>query len=94
MPHTFNDVFDGKGHSVINLTFTYNLEDGNIAHGLFNALGSSGVIRNLVISGNATITGKAPQGAAIGGLVGYCEGSILACTNQINLSLKEQTLLM
>ena len=68
---TFNDVFDGKGHSVINLTFTYNLEDGNIAHGLFNALGSSGVIRNLVISGNATITGKAPQGAAIGGLVGY-----------------------
>ena len=85
---TFNDVFDGKGHSVINLTFTYNLEDGNIAHGLFNALGSSGVIRNLVISGNATITGKAPQGAAIGGLVGYCEGSILACTNQINLSFE------
>ena len=29
-----------------------------------------------------------PQGAAIGGLVGYCEGSILACTNKINLSFE------
>ena len=85
---TFNGVFDGKGHSINNLTCTYNLEDGNIAHGLFNSLGSSGIIRNLVVSGNATITGKAPQGAAIGGLVGYCEGSILACTNKINLSFE------
>ena len=85
---TFNGVFDGKGHSITNLTFTYNLEDGNIAHGLFNSLGSSGIIRNLVVSGNVTITGKAPQGAAIGGLVGYCEGSILACTNQIDLSFE------
>ena len=74
---TFNGVFDGKGHSINNLTCTYNLEDGNIAHGLFNSLGSSGIIRNLVVSGNATITGKAPQGAAIGGLVGYCEVRIL-----------------
>lgn len=86
--HTFNGTFDGKGHSISNLTCTYDLEDGNIAHGLFNALGSSGMIRNLVISGNATITGAAPQGAAIGGLVGYCEGSILACTNQMNLSFE------
>ena len=85
---TFNGVFDGKGHSINNLTCTYNLEDGNIAHGLFNSLGSSGIIRNLVVSGNATITGKAPQGAAIGGFVGYCEGSILACTNKINLSFE------
>ena len=85
---TFNGVFDGKGHSINNLTCTYNLEDGNIAHGLFNSLGSSGIIRNLVVSGNATITGKAPQGAAIGGLIGYCEGSILACTNKINLSFE------
>ena len=85
---TFNGVFDGKGHSINNLTCTYNLEDGNIAHGLFNSLGSSGIIRNLVVSGNATITGKAPQGAAIGGLVGYCEGSILACTNKIDLSFE------
>lgn len=86
--HVFSATFDGKGHSINNLTFTYNLEDGNIAHGLFNALGSTGVIRNLTVSGNATIKGVAPQGAAIGGLVGYCEGTLLACTNKINLSLK------
>lgn len=85
---TFNGTFDGKGFSITNLTFTYNLEDGNIAHGLFNALGSSGIIKNLTIAGNAIITGNAPQGAAIGGLVGYCEGSILACTNKINISFE------
>lgn len=86
--HVFNGTFDGKGHSINNLAFNYNLEDGNIAHGLFNALGSTGVIRNLTVSGNATIKGAAPQGAAIGGLVGYCEGTLLACTNKINLSFE------
>ncbi len=85
---TFNETFDGKGHSITNLSCLYNLEDGNIAHGLFNALGKSGIIKNLTISGKATITGNAPQGAAIGGLVGYCEGNILACTNKMNLSFE------
>jgi hypothetical protein len=32
----------------------------------------------LTVAGTVTITGTAPQGAAIGGLVGYSEGTILS----------------
>lgn len=85
---TFNGTFDGKGFRIYNLSCQYNTEDGNIAHGLFNALGSAGVIRNLTIEGSATVTGEAPQGSAIGGLVGYCEGELLACTNQMDITFK------
>lgn len=83
--NTFNTVFDGQGHRIYNITANYDVADGNKAHGLFNALGADGVIKNLTVSGEVTIEGTAPQGAAIGGLVGYSEGTILACTNQLDI---------
>jgi len=83
--NTFNAVFDGQGHRIYNITATYDVADDNKAHGLFNALGAAGVIKNLTVAGTVTITGTAPQGAAIGGLVGYSEGTILACTNQLDI---------
>lgn len=86
--NTFDDTFDGQNFQISNLTLKYNLEDGNIAHGLFNALGANGVIKNLRVAGEAIAEGNAPQGAAIGGLVGYSTGTILACTSKINIAFK------
>lgn len=86
--NTLNGVFDGQGYRIYNLSSTYDLADGNIAHGLFNALGPSGVIKNLTVSGKVTVQGTAPQGAAIGGIVGYSEGNLLACTNQVDISFE------
>lgn len=86
--NTFNGIFDGQGHRIYNLLCTYNLADGNIAHGLFNALGSSGTIKNLTISGKSILKGSSPQGTAIGGLVGYCQGNLLACTNKMDISFE------
>lgn len=86
--NTFDGTFDGQGHRIYNLSCTYNLADGNIAHGLFNALGPLGVIKNLTITGKTVVNGTAPQGAAIGGLVGYCQGNLLACTNKMDISFE------
>jgi exopolysaccharide biosynthesis protein len=86
--NTFNGLFDGQGHRIYNLVCSYDVADGNKAHGLFNALGAAGVVKNLTVAGKVTVTGVAPQGAAVGGLVGYSEGTLLACTNRLDIAFE------
>ena len=80
--NVFNKVFNGKNFALKNVDWTFDLADGNVAHGLFSALGADGEIKNLTIEGVIRLTGAAPQGAAIGAFVGYAEGKITSCTNK------------
>jgi hypothetical protein len=68
----FTGVFDGKGHSISNLTITASTKD---YLGLFGYVGSGGQIRIFVVE-NANISGR----YRVGGLVGYnSSGSITFC---------------
>lgn len=84
----FERIFDGGGYALKNADWTFDLSDGNAAHGLFAALGSEGVIKNLTIEGRITITGTAPQGSAAGAFAGYVEGKITGCTNKASIAFK------
>lgn len=44
----FDDVFDGKGHSLNNLHFEQTV-DGNYYAGLFSGISSTGVVKDLVL---------------------------------------------
>lgn len=80
--NVFDKVFNGKGFALKNVDWNFDLADGNVAHGLFSALAAEGEIKNLTIEGSIRLRGAAPQGAAIGALVGYAEGKITSCTNK------------
>ena len=80
--NVFDKVFNGKNFALKNVDWTFDLADGNVAHGLFSALGTEGEIKNLTIEGVIRLTGAAPQGAAIGAFAGYAEGKITSCTNK------------
>lgn len=81
----FEGVFNGNGKQIHNLNLKFDLEDGHQAYGFFTALGSSGVIKNLTLAGQALVGNHAAQGAAIGGFVGYSEGRIINCVNQLDI---------
>ena len=70
----FNGVFDGAGHRIINLTINTN-GVGNSSLGLFGNI--SGQIKNLGLENVSVIGGN--HSNAIGGLVGYSDGSISNC---------------
>jgi len=67
----FTGVLDGQGHVILNGTVT----SGGQYVGLFGYLGPGGRIRNIGVHG-FMISG----GHDVGGLVGYCSGSIEACS--------------
>ncbi|MCL2698774.1 MAG: FecR domain-containing protein [Defluviitaleaceae bacterium] len=67
----FNGIFDGRGHTISNLT----LEDsGSQEQGLFGAIGVSGTVRNLNLD-NVTISG-AGISTLVGGLAAQNFGTI------------------
>ena len=76
---TFDGIFDGKDHTISNLTSTETAQksDGYICTGLFGAIAGNAVIKNLIIDGaiiNATYVGN-----NVGVVVGFaynCTGSI------------------
>jgi len=84
----FNRIFNGGGYALKNVDWTFDLSDGNAAHGLFAALGSEGEIKNLSIEGKITLTGTAPQGSTAGAFAGYAEGKITDCTNKAAIAFK------
>lgn len=84
--HAFEGVFNGNGKRIYNLNLKYDLSDENKAYGFFSALGNTGVIKNLTLSGNVLIENKALQGVAIGGFVGYSTGKLMGCTNQLDIA--------
>ncbi|MDE7443681.1 MAG: hypothetical protein K2M65_05935, partial [Muribaculaceae bacterium] len=86
--NTFNGIFNGNGHTISNLEMEYDVANGSVAHGLFTALGPDGVIKNLTISGAIKIIGDAPQGTAVGSLVGVCQGSLVNCVSRVDMSFE------
>ena len=81
----FARVFNGNGHALRNVDWTFDLGDGNISHGLFSFLGSEAEIKGLTIEGKITLKGTAPQGAAFAPFAGYAEGRITDCTNRTSV---------
>lgn len=84
----FRKVFNGNGHALKNVNWTFNLADGNIAHGLFAAIGAEGEVKNLTIEGTIVVEGTAPQGAAVGAFAGYAEGKLSACVNKAAIAFR------
>ena len=69
---TFDGIFDGKGHTIKNLTSTETAQKGDvyICTGLFGAIYGNAVIKNLTISG-ATINVGNYTGSNVGVVVGF-----------------------
>lgn len=71
----FNDIFDGQGHTISNLT----LKSASMTTGIFGHVGSTGIVKDLhVKSCNATITGSSSSGAGV--IAGINLGVILNCS--------------
>ena len=84
----FAKVFNGDGHTIRNIDWTFDVADGNAAHGLFSALAAEGEIKNLTLEGRIRLTGDAPQGAAIGAVVGYAEGKLTNCRSKVAIAFE------
>ena len=69
-------TFDGQGHKI-----TYNLSGSSDYLGLFNNLGGTGVIKNLVIDGTLTTGGK-----NAGALCGQSSGLISHCVSYVTMN--------
>ena len=69
-------TFDGRGHKI-----TYNLSGSRDYMGLFNNLGGTGVIKNLVIDGTLTTSGK-----NAGALCGQSSGVISHCISYVTIN--------
>ena len=68
-------TFDGRGHKI-----TYNLSGSHDYMGLFNNLGGTGVIKNLIIDGTLTTSGK-----NAGALCGQSSGVISNCVSYVTI---------
>lgn len=70
--HPFRGNFDGCGHTINNIrVYT---EDGSYV-GLFGYVGPLGIVRNLILGKNVSITGN----NYTGGIVGYNNGIVTHC---------------
>ena len=70
----YTGIFDGQGHTIDHLTINSTAD----YQGLVGSLGEGGVIQNLTMGKNCSVTG----GNYVGGICGYSEnGTIANCTN-------------
>lgn len=74
----FNDVFDGKGHSLNNLHFEQTV-DGNYYAGLFSGISSTGVVKDLVLEQAVYKKGKGESDNEAF-LIGINQGEINNCS--------------
>lgn len=70
----FNDIFDGGGHTISNLTIN---SSGGVA-GLFGRIGSTGTIKNLFLD-NCRLNITENTSAGVGSIAGICTGIITDC---------------
>lgn len=75
---SFAGVFNGKGYTISGL----NVTDTTSGVGLFGYV-NGGIIGNLTVTGSVTVT---DSHAAIGGLVGYTNGSLVNCTSNVKVT--------
>ena len=69
-------TFDGQGHKI-----TIKLSGSSDYLGLFNNLGGTGVIKNLIVDGSLTTSGK-----NAGGLCGQSSGLISHCVSYVTIN--------
>ena len=79
--NAFDGIFDGKGFSITNIQWSFDVSDGNAAYGLFGAIDGA-TIKNLTLGAVAdnsiiTLTGTAAQGVIAGSIVGYATVSTI-----------------
>lgn len=72
--NTFNDIFDGGGHTISNLTIN---PSGGVA-GLFGRIGSTGTIKNLFLD-DCSLNITENTSAGVGSIAGICTGIISDC---------------
>ena len=72
----FNDIFDGKGHSLSNLHFTQTV-DGNHYAGLFSGISENGVVKNLIL--NQAVYSKDKDTRKTAFLIGLNRGEVNHC---------------
>lgn len=87
----FSGTFNGKGHSVTNMSLTSDVASYS-AIGFFGAL-QEAVIENVTVGskGNVwTLDGTCPANLAVGGIVGMADekSKIIACTNNMTLDFE------
>lgn len=75
----FNQIFDGKGHTISNLTYPEE-NTTNKRSGLFGYIGANGVVKNLHLDKAKTLT--TPTCTYIGGIAAYNYGLIINCSVQ------------
>lgn len=88
---TFDGIFDGKGHTISNLTSTETKQksDGYVCTGLFGAIYGSAVVKNFTIE-NVTISTGDFTGSNVAAVVGFAynvTGSVEDVTVTGNISI-------
>jgi exopolysaccharide biosynthesis protein len=79
--NAFDGVFDGKGFSIKNIQWNFDVSDGHTAYGLFGAIDGA-TVKNLILgtaidNSSITLTGTASQGITIGAIAGYATSSTI-----------------
>ena len=75
----FKNTFDGKGHTISNLTYP-DKNTTNKRSGLFGYIGPNGIIKNLHLDKAKTLT--TPECTYIGGIAAHNYGLIINCSVQ------------
>ena len=87
---TFDGIFDGKNHTISNLTSTESASKSYICTGLFGAIYGNAVVKNLTIANVNISTGTAVgnNASAVVGFAYSCTGSIenVTVTGNININ--------
>ncbi len=73
---TYTGTFDGQGH-----TITYAQTSNSANAGFIKNLGAGGVIKNLILDGTITTSGK-----NAGGICGRCNGTISHCVSLVTIN--------
>ena len=84
--HTFNGLFNGQGHTILNYT--------DSRSGLFDAIGSSGQVGNLLMTVNMSVNStqnlNTNSGMSKGVIADYNEGSITRCGTSGVIVMKDK----
>lgn len=75
--YSFNDSFDGKGHTLSNLQIE--TVDRTLYHGLFGYIGDNGTVKNLYVENSSYGNTESENRHYAGIIAGRCEGTIINC---------------
>lgn len=74
----YSGTFDGAGFTIDGLA----VQSDNSYQGLFAAVGTAGMVKNVAIGSNSSISGN----SIVGGIVGTNQGTISECTNYASVN--------